>query len=117
MGPETVFLVRKECLYNQGKFMIATTSEKPEISPNDSAADKATSREAPGRNFSPDVLRGAASCWSSCIIWACRISRGGWIGVDLFFVLSGFLISGLLFREWRSLGAIDIPRFYVRRGL
>lgn len=43
--------------------------------------------------------------------------RGGWIGVDLFFVLSGFLISGLLFTEHRRHGRISFPRFFVRRGL
>jgi peptidoglycan/LPS O-acetylase OafA/YrhL len=39
--------------------------------------------------------------------------NGGWIGVDLFFVLSGFLVSGLLFREGNQ---INISRFLVRRG-
>jgi peptidoglycan/LPS O-acetylase OafA/YrhL len=43
--------------------------------------------------------------------------RGGWIGVDLFFVLSGFLVSGLLFREYAASGTIDVRRFLIRRGL
>ncbi len=43
-------------------------------------------------------------------------NRGGWTGVDLFFVLSGFLIAGLLFSEYKKRGAIDIKRFLVRRG-
>ncbi len=43
-------------------------------------------------------------------------TTGGWVGVDLFFVLSGFLVSGLLFREYKSRGRFSIGRFYVRRG-
>lgn len=39
----------------------------------------------------------------------------GWTGVDLFFVLSGFLVSGLLFSEYKSHGSLFISRFYVRR--
>ena len=42
--------------------------------------------------------------------------RAGWSGVDLFFVLSGFLVSGLLFREYLAAGRIRPWRFYVRRG-
>ncbi len=41
----------------------------------------------------------------------------GWSGVDLFFVLSGFLISGLLFREYSAQGRVRVGRFLVRRGL
>ena len=42
--------------------------------------------------------------------------RVGWVGVDLFFVLSGFLISGLLFAEYKKLGGIHYGRFLIRRG-
>ena len=41
----------------------------------------------------------------------------GWTGVDLFFVLSGFLISGLLFTEFERSGKLDVKRFWLRRGL
>jgi len=40
----------------------------------------------------------------------------GWIGVDLFFVLSGFLVSGLLFSEFVKHGRISVGRFFVRRA-
>ena len=43
--------------------------------------------------------------------------RGGWVGVDLFFVLSGFLIAGLLYREYKHFGEIRVGRFFIRRGL
>jgi len=42
--------------------------------------------------------------------------RVGWTGVDLFFVLSGFLISGLLFSEYKKRQSIGFKRFFIRRG-
>src|SRR5262252_318587 len=41
---------------------------------------------------------------------------GGFIGVDVFFVLSGYLITGLLVREIERTGTLDLPRFYARRA-
>ena len=41
---------------------------------------------------------------------------GGFLGVDLFFVLSGFLITSLLVREGDDRGRIDLRRFWVRRA-
>jgi peptidoglycan/LPS O-acetylase OafA/YrhL len=42
---------------------------------------------------------------------------GGEVGVDLFFALSGFLITALLLEERTGGGRIDLPRFWARRGL
>jgi len=41
----------------------------------------------------------------------------GWSGVDLFFVISGFLISGLLFQEYKRFGDIHLKTFWMRRGM
>lgn len=45
------------------------------------------------------------------------IVRAGGFGVDLFFVLSAFLITELLLREYRRFGHIDLLSFFVRRSL
>lgn len=43
--------------------------------------------------------------------------KGGSIGVDIFFVLSGFLITSLLLEEWAQTGGVSLRNFYIRRGL
>jgi len=52
------------------------------------------------------LIRAAAAIWHQV----------GWIAIDLFFVLSGFLISGLLFTEYQKHHALRIGRFLLRRG-
>jgi len=43
-------------------------------------------------------------------------AQGGFVGLDVFFVLSGFLITGLLVEELRRGGTISLLRFYARRA-
>lgn len=40
---------------------------------------------------------------------------GGYVGVDVFFVLSGYLITGLLLREFSQCGRVNLLEFYARR--
>lgn len=81
------------------------------------------------RNLRLDVLRGIAIllvlCSHSVALhehagWAGPlvhiVQAGGWTGVDLFFVLSGFLIGGLLFNEIARDGTLDVRRFLARRA-
>ena len=53
------------------------------------------------------VLTGAAG----------RLADSGWVGVDLFFVLSGWLVGGLYWRERGRYGGIQLGRFWARRWL
>jgi len=64
-----------------------------------------------------DGVRGVAIL----LVLVCHIPtlplQGGFIGVDLFFVLSGFLITTLLLEEWQATGRISLGAFYARRAL
>ncbi|MGH2634421.1 MAG: acyltransferase family protein [Tepidiformaceae bacterium] len=41
---------------------------------------------------------------------------GGYLGVEVFFVISGYLITALLLTEWENNGRIDLPGFWLRRA-
>ncbi len=41
---------------------------------------------------------------------------GGFLGVEVFFVISGYLITALLLTEWRQLGRVDLKGFWIRRA-
>lgn len=67
-------------------------------------------------NPSLDGLRAVAIL----LVLMCHTARfvlpGGWVGVDVFFVLSGYLITSILLRELRETGRVDLGAFYVRRA-
>lgn len=61
-----------------------------------------------------DGLRGAAV--AGVLLFHDGKLPGGYLGVDLFFVLSGFLITSLLLAEHRASGHIDLKAFWIRRA-
>jgi peptidoglycan/LPS O-acetylase OafA/YrhL len=62
-----------------------------------------------------DGLRGLAIL--SVLAFHLHLLPGGSLGVDIFFVLSGFLITALLAEEWQRRGSISLKAFYLRRSL
>jgi peptidoglycan/LPS O-acetylase OafA/YrhL len=49
------------------------------------------------------------------VIYHAGVTSGGYIGVDIFYVISGYLITGLLLRELEKTGKIGLRAFYLRR--
>ena len=77
---------------------------------------------APGdRRFRPDVegLRAVAVIvvvlFHVCVTAGSSAFSGGYLGVDVFFVISGYVITGLLLRELRADGRISLVDFYAHR--
>ncbi|MFN2510671.1 MAG: acyltransferase family protein [Pyrinomonadaceae bacterium] len=70
-----------------------------------------------GYRPSIDGLRGIAVLGVMAFHTYTPFTQGGFIGVDVFFVLSGFLITSLLLQEWDQSGAIRLKNFYARRVL
>jgi peptidoglycan/LPS O-acetylase OafA/YrhL len=73
---------------------------------------------AEGDTFRPDLEGLRAIAVLLVVAYHARVPGfgGGFVGVDVFFVLSGYLITGLLLRELRQTGTISLPAFYARRA-
>ncbi|MHB1929749.1 MAG: acyltransferase family protein, partial [Acidimicrobiales bacterium] len=72
-------------------------------------------RRAPRYRPGLDGLRAFAVAAVVAYHLAPGVVPGGFLGVDVFFVISGYLITGLLVEEWRSQGTIGLPQFWLRR--
>jgi len=68
--------------------------------------------------YRPDIegLRGLAVCLVVAFHSSEKWFHGGFIGVDVFFVISGYLITGLLVREIEETGRLSFAGFYARRA-
>jgi peptidoglycan/LPS O-acetylase OafA/YrhL len=75
-----------------------------------------TPHRSPGYLPGLDGLRALAVL--AVLLYHANVSwtPGGFLGVDLFFVLSGFLITSLLLGELRARGRVDLKRFWLRRA-
>lgn len=83
------------------------------------AREPARAREMPGRRaFRADIQGLRALAVVLVLLDHARVPlvAGGFIGVDIFFVISGFLISGHLVASLKQSGRIDFPRFYSARA-
>ena len=88
-----------------------------EPDPAEAAARDVAATAARSEAFRPDVegLRGIAILFVVLFHSGLVALPGGFIGVDVFFVISGFLITGLLLRERERTGRIALGAFYARR--
>src|SRR5947208_282237 len=99
-----------------------TAGETPtrDSATRDSATrDTATGDTATGAaSFRPDVQGLRALAVSMVVIYHLYPSLlpGGFAGVDVFFVISGFLITGHLLREYRTTGRVSLVGFWGRRA-
>ncbi|MFK5647717.1 acyltransferase family protein [Ornithinimicrobium sp. LYQ121] len=70
------------------------------------------------RDFRADIEGMRAIAVVGVMLWHAGVPLlpGGFVGVDVFFVVSGFLMTALLLEEARERGRIDLGRFYARRA-
>jgi len=90
--------------------MVATPEARVDARP-EPASPPARLRYEPALDGLRAVAAGSVLLYHGGVTW----SSGGFLGVDVFFVLSGFLITSLLVSEWLGTGGIRIVSFYGRR--
>ncbi len=90
--------------------MTETTTEVRDRAAHDGAA-------GPSLRFRPDVEGLRAVAVAAVVLFHAGVPGigGGYIGVDVFFVISGFLITSLMLREVATTGGVSLVRFYGRR--
>ncbi len=83
-----------------------------------SPTDEVQRRQPPHKEFRPDIEGLRAVAVLAVVLFHARVPglSGGFVGVDVFFIISGFLITGLLWREASTTGAVGLRRFYGARA-
>ncbi|SUA43631.1 O-acetyltransferase OatA [Nocardia africana] len=81
-------------------------------------ADRVHSASQPRDGFRPDIEGMRAVAVVAVVLFHAGIPgfSGGFVGVDVFFVISGFLITGILWRDVRAGGTVELARFYGARA-
>src|SRR4051794_9806150 len=87
------------------------------IEVRDAPAPPPSKEQHPG--FRPDIEGLRAIAVTLVVLSHAGIGAfaGGYVGVDVFFVISGFLITTLLLKELTRTGRISLPGFYARRAI
>jgi peptidoglycan/LPS O-acetylase OafA/YrhL len=90
--------------------LIEPSADRPEV--------RSVSGAQTEKGFRKDIqgIRGLALVLVLLCHAEVGFAGGGYVGLDIFFVLSGFLITGLLLDELRRTGTISLTRFYARRA-
>lgn len=72
----------------------------------------------PRKSFRPDIEGLRAVAVVAVVLFHAGLPgmSGGFIGVDVFFVISGFLVTGILYRQTAAGGTIEVARFYGARA-
>ena len=75
-------------------------------------------QRSPGTKFRPDIEGLRAVAVLAVVLYHADVPgiSGGFVGVDVFFVISGFLITGLLWREVSTRGTVRLRDFYGARA-
>ena len=84
------------------------------VSPTEEVQSRRTERSG----FRPDIEGLRAVAVLAVVLFHAELPGvgGGYVGVDVFFVISGFLITGLLWREVSTAGTVRLGRFYGARA-
>jgi peptidoglycan/LPS O-acetylase OafA/YrhL len=83
-----------------------------------SPTEEVQSRRTEKSGFRPDIEGLRAVAVLAVVLFHAEVPGvgGGFVGVDVFFVISGFLITGLLWREVSTAGTVRLRRFYGARA-